>query len=592
MSAATMTATQPTTGAAQTKPHGPLRRALALSKPNPWQLTLAVLLGVLTIGASVGLGAASAWLILRASQMPPVLALYTCSILVRVFGISRGVLRYLERLASHRVALRGMTELRTGLYERLAAGKASATAFFKHGDLMARVGADVEAVGDLVVRGIVPLLVAAVLSVASSLFIGYFVPLAGVTVFCCLLAAGVLGPVLTIRSARIAEIEASNGRTRVAAASLTVLEHADELAVGGRLGRARADLEAGERELYSGLDHAARPSGLAAAINELAVGVCVIACTLLTIPLVRSGALATTEMAIVVLTPLSAFEAVTGLPAAAQQLYRSRTAAARVLDLLDAAGPDAAPSGAAAPDVVAHVAAEGSREVASPTRASSGIVHPVGSGPLVATGLTCGWVPSRPVLEGIDLQVAPGRTLGVLGPSGIGKTTLLGTLAGLVPPLAGTVTVDGRRIDQLTREEAASAVAFIAEDAHIFATTVLENLRVVDGTVDEERAREALAAAGLQDWLAGLPEGLDQMLGQGGSTVSGGERRRLLLARALLSPARFLLIDEPGEHLDDASAEALTAGLIAAAHHTGRGLVVVTHQPAGLATADDVLRLG
>jgi ABC-type transport system involved in cytochrome bd biosynthesis fused ATPase/permease subunit len=169
------------------------------------QLIAAVFFGALTQAASVALAGASAWLIVRASQMPPVLSLNVAVVGVRAFGITRGVSRYIERLTAHRVALSGMTNLRVRLYERMAAGSGAGAAAFKRGDVLARVGADIDDVGDLVVRGMIPALVAAVLVIGSSVTIGLFLPAAGLAVFVCLTLVAVGGPLLTFRAARISE---------------------------------------------------------------------------------------------------------------------------------------------------------------------------------------------------------------------------------------------------------------------------------------------------------------------------------------------------------------------------------------------------
>jgi ABC-type transport system involved in cytochrome bd biosynthesis fused ATPase/permease subunit len=181
--------------------------------------------------------------------------------------------------------------------------------------------------------------------------------------------------------------------------------------------------------------------------------------------------------------------------------------------------------------------------------------------------------------------------LGLVGASGEGKTTLLTALAGLIAPSAGSVTVGSVPLADLDSAARARAVAFIAEDAHIFQTTVLENLRVARGGLTEAEAEAALERVGLGAWLAGLPDGIGTMLGAGGSTISGGERRRLLLARALVSQSQHILLDEPAEHLDPAAGRRLTAELIAAAREAGRGLLVVSHQEDSLAAVDRIYRL-
>ncbi|VTR77245.1 Lipid A export ATP-binding/permease protein MsbA [Cellulomonas hominis] len=536
-----------------------------------------MLLGVLALGSAVALAAVSAWLITRAAQMPPVLELSVATVAVRAFGIGRGLFRYLERLVSHDVALRGMSTLRTTLYSRLAAGRPEATLGLRRGDLLARVGADVDAVGDVVVRGLLPAAVAAVLGLGTVVAMGLFLPAAGLTLAACLLLAGVIAPWLAQRAARTTEQRAAAARAEMAATALGLLEDAGPLAVQGRTTEELARLRTADADLARATDAGAGPAAVAAALGNLAVGVAVLAALLVGIPAATAGTLAPVELAVIVLTPLAAFEATSVLPAAAIQVHRSRAAAARLMAVLDDAdGPAPAP--------------------ADPRTAPDGAPGEDRSGPgprLVARGLAVGWPGRPPVVEGLDLDVSPGRSVAVVGPSGVGKTTLLLTLAGFLPPRAGEVLLDGVPLAEVDPAARLARLALTTEDAHVFETTVLENLRVARGDATPQDARAALDRAGLGDWLAGLPDGVDTVLGPDARSVSGGERRRLLLARSLLAAAPLLLVDEPAEHLDPATADRLVTDLLAAprGEDASRGVLVVTHRLAPLAAADEVLVL-
>ncbi|MFE5340929.1 thiol reductant ABC exporter subunit CydC [Isoptericola sp. NPDC056578] len=513
----------------------------------------AVALGTLALGFSVGLAAAAAWLIARASQMPPVLQLSVAVVAVRAFGTGRGVLRYLERLASHDVALRGMAALRANLYDALARGPVTRVIALRRGDLLARVGADVDAVGDVVVRALIPAGVAACVGLGSVVLVGAFLPAAGATLLGCLLLTGVLAPWLASRAAASVERRGAAARAEVTGRALELLEDGQQLRVAGRLDARLAGLRAADARLTRSTDDGARISGTSAAIDAGAQTFAVLCSLLLGLPAVAAGALTPVELAVVVLTPLAVFEATSTLPAAAVQLRRSREAARRLVALLPDLS-DTEPGGAPA-------------------------VGQASDSLLELDGVGAGWA-DRAVVEGVDLALRPGAVVALAGPSGVGKTTVLLTAAGLLPPRAGAVrTGDGGAL-------------FVAEDGHLFGTTVLENLRVARPDVTADEAGGALAAVGLDAWLAGLPDGLDAMLGPDGADVSGGERRRLLVARALLAPARALLVDEPAEHLDAATADALVATLAAHARGTGRAVVVASHRLTPLAVADEVLLLG
>lgn len=539
---------------------GTLRRAVALLDVDRRRAALALLLGTLALGCAVALAGTAAWLIARASQMPPVLALSVATVAVRAFGIGRGVLRYLERLVSHDVALRGMTRLRTTLYDRLAGGRSESLLRLRRGDLLARVGADVDTVGDVVVRGLLPMGVATLLGLLTSVVMCLFWPPAGLALAACLVLAGVVAPMLAARGARLSEQHVVQGNSDMTAAALGLLDDAGPLLVAGRVPEQLTTLRAADARIAQATDRGAPSAALAAGVGQLAVGLAVLAALVTGIPAVTSGRLDAVDLAVIVLTPLAAFEATALLPAAMVQVHRSRAAAARVLAVLDeAVGPVPV--------------------LDDPRRPSPD---------LVAADLTCAWPDGRPVVDHLDLTVRPGRSVAIVGPSGTGKTTTLLTLAGLLPARSGALTLDGVPVGDFGREAVSATVLVGTEDAHVFGTTVLENLRVARGDVTRDEATAVLHRVQLGAWLAGLPDGLDAELGPDARTVSGGERRRLLVARALLSPAPLLLLDEPAEHLDPATADALVTDLLS----DPRGIVVVTHRLAPLAAADEVLWLG
>ncbi|MFC8801459.1 thiol reductant ABC exporter subunit CydC [Promicromonospora sp. NPDC057138] len=570
----------------------PLRRILPLLEVRPAKVAAAIGLGVLALACAIGLAAVAAWLIARASQMPPVLTLSVAVVSVRAFGIGRGVLRYCERLASHDVALRGMAALRANLYERLAADDRPVTV--RRGELLARIGQDVDDVGDVVVRAVVPAGVAVVTSLGSVILLGVLLPAAGVALAFCLVLAGIVTPWLAARAAARTEARGAAARGEVTALSLEILEESAPLRVSGRFGARLADLDAADARLSAVADDGARTSGLAAALGALAQGLAVLASLALGIPAALAGSLSVEALSVVVLTPLAVFEATAGLPAAAVQLHRSREAARRLLDLLPAALPDT-PSPASDQLSDAQVT-----RVTSASDTSDAL--------LVLDSVAAGWPDAggspRTVVEGVSLTLRPGSVVALAGPSGVGKTTLLMTAAGLIPPLAGSAaspagwSAEGQAIgtpgdrspDEVPTER--SGALFVAEDGHVFDTTVLENLRVARGDVTPGEARATLGAVGLGVWLDALPAGLDTVIGTDAAAVSGGERRRLLVARALLAPARVLLVDEPAEHLDGETADALVRTLADHARETGRAVLLATHRLTPLAATDEVLLLG
>ncbi len=553
----------------------------------PWTSVIrAITLGTLALGSAVGLGAASAWLIARASQMPPVLSLSMVVVTVRALGISRGLMRYLERLASHQVALKSMGALRTALYERLATGPTGVVSTLRRGDVLARIGADVDHVGDVVVRAIIPAAVSASVSLLSIVAMMLLLPEGGLWLALGLAIAGILGPWLTALGARRAETDSAAARGEVTARSLDLVDHASEMIVTGNVAAAMKSLRTADQRWKNSTQAGARALAAGAAAGTLGLAVAVLGALLAGIPAVTSGRLGEVTLAVVVLTPLAAFESTLVLPAAAIQLHRSGAAALRLSDLLertgvspttDRAAQRAADRAAQRAEILHHQRNDDhAQSISAASQDREAVIEFI--------DLKVGWSPDTPVAEIGSLRLSRGMSAVIVGPSGSGKTTLLATIAGLIDPIAGTVHTNGPAL-------------LTTEDAHVFQTTVLENLRVARGDVDADEARAALDLAGLTTWLTSLPNGLDTMVGADASTISGGERRRLLIARSLVARQPILLIDEPAEHLDRASADALVKDLLslpartAGDDHPVEAVVIASHHLGAIDFADQVIRV-
>ena len=540
----------------------PLRRAERALAIPPARLLAAVLAAVATLGSAFALAAVSAYLVTRAWTMPPVLDLTVAVVAVRALGVSRGVFRWLERMLTHDVALRGVVSLRTSLFTALASRTDDALTRLRRGELLSRLGDDAQELGDHVIKAIVPALVAAVMLVVV---LATFAPLslpATAAMAASLLLAAVAAPRFAHRAAALTEQAVLTTRGDVTSHSLEILDDATSLRVDGRLDGALARLAAAQSAHDAAIDRAARPAALAAAAVPASMVLAVTGSLLAAGAAWTAGDLSAGQIGILLLLPLSSFEASTALPAAATQHARSRAAAERLDALIGEGGEgdDSAPAPAERPATAT----------------------------LTARDLTAGWSAEAPCVRGLDLDLAPGSRLAVVGPSGSGKSTLLATLAGLLAPLGGEVSSDAASLRE--------AVTMFAEDGHVFATTLRENLRVVRGDLTDEEALAALAAVGLDDWLATLPHGLDTMLGPDGTTVSGGERRRLLLARAVVRRGPVLLLDEPTEHLDTARGDALLAALLTPGDESlvpaSSTVVVVTHRPEAVPADTPVLRIG
>ncbi|MFB7372517.1 thiol reductant ABC exporter subunit CydD [Streptomyces sp. NPDC056222] len=528
------------------------------------RMGLALLLGSLALGSAVGLMAVSGWLISRASEQPPVLYLMVAVTATRAFGIGRAVFRYAERIVSHDAVLRMLAELRVSVYRRLERIAPAGLRRTRRGDLLSRLVQDVDALQDYWLRWLLPAGAALVVGAGSVGFTAWLLPEAGAVLAAGLLAAGVAVPLLSGALARRAERRLAPARGALAVAVLDLLRGCAELTVAGALKDRIERSRAADRTLTSISSRQAAATAVGAGLSALACGVTVVAAAFVGVQAVRDGRLDGVTLAVVVLTPLAAFEAVTGLPLAVQYRQRVKRSAERVYEVLDAPVP-----------------------VHEPARPA---VPPQSPFPLELAGLSARHAgQDREALGDFTLTLEAGRRVAVVGASGSGKTTLAQVLLRFLDADTGSYRLGGVAASELDGDDVRRFVGLCAQDAHIFDSTIRENLRLARTGADDEELRAALGRARLLDWVDGLPDGLDTQVGEHGSRLSGGQRQRLALARALLADFPVLVLDEPAEHLDLATADALTDDLLRVTE--GRTTVLITHRLRGLDAVDEVVVL-
>ncbi|MCR3727478.1 ATP-binding cassette subfamily C protein CydCD [Streptomyces umbrinus] len=543
---------------------GVLARVRAMAGPRRGRLVLAVLLASLALGSAVGLMATSGWLISRASQQPPVLYLMVAVTATRAFGIGRAVFRYAERLVSHDAVLRMLADTRVAVYRRLERLAPAGLRTARRGDLLSRLVADVDALQDYWLRWLLPAAAAAAVSAGSVGFTAWLLPEAGAALALGLLAAGVGVPLVTGAVARRAERRLAPARGVLATRVADLLTGTAELTVAGALPARTAEARRADGELTRIASRAATATALGDGLIALVSGLTVAATSLVGAQAVLDGRLSGVAMAVVVLTPLAAFEAVLGLPLAVQYRQRVRKSAERVYEVLDAPEPV--------------------REPEKPLEA------PGSPFPVVVKGLAARHAgQERDALAGVDLTLERGRRTAVVGTSGAGKTTLAQVLLRFLDADAGTYTLGGVDAYGMDGDDVRRLVGLCAQDAHLFDSSVRENLLLARKDATESALRDVLGRVRLLDWVDGLPDGLDTLIGEHGARMSGGQRQRLALARALLADFPVLVLDEPAEHLDLATADALTADLLAATE--GRTTLLITHRLAGLEAVDEVIVL-
>ena len=529
------------------------------------RLALATALATAASVSGVALTATAGWLIARSAQHPPVLYLMVAIVSVRTFGLARPALRYAERLVSHDVALRMLADTRARVYDVLV--PLSPARLGRHrGDLLTAVVDDVDSQLDEQLRVRQPILAALGTAVIAGLVAVLVHPIAAVPVTVLAFAGGGAALAIAWHGSRRAEATFVAERAALSEEIVASLQSARQLVLW------EADGAAVERTGRIGVRLAATGQATARALASarallLALsGAAVVATAWLAAPGIASGSVSGPMAAMLVLLPMALHEVLTTVPEAASMGVRTRAARARL---------------AALEELTPAVT-----EPAEPAALT-------GPADLRLDDVALGWT-DRPVVLGLDLHLAPGQTLGVVGPSGCGKSTLAATLVRHLAPLSGSYRLDGQDAQDLGSAEVRRHVGLVDDDPYVFASSVRENLRLASPEADDRTLAGALHSAGLADWYAALPAGLDTLLGDGATGVSGGERARIGIARALLADPRVLVLDEPTAHLDTATARSVTDTVLAArgiGTDERRSLVWITHEDVGLAEMDQVLTL-
>lgn len=553
-----------------------LGRTLAVARPAAGRLVLATVLGAGAIGAAIGLLATSAWLISRASQRPSESALGLAIVGVQFFALSRGLLRYGERLVGHDAAFRVLADLRTRVYRRLETLAPSGLPAFRSGDLLARLVQDVDSLQDVVLRVIPPFAIAVVVGAATVGVVWWLLPASGLILLASLVLAATIVPWLTGTLARRSESGQAAARGELTASVIDLIDGAPDLAVFGATSAQLGRVAEADAELSRAASASASTAGIGLALTTVLAGLATWGSLVVGIPAVHSGRLDGTLLAVIVLVPLAAFELVVGLPVATQCLQRTRRSAERVFDVMDAPPPLTEPI---VPATVPRVNAP-----AQPTAWTR--PPPELRAEAVATRY-----PGQQAraVNGVDLALAPGRRVALIGPSGAGKSALAAVLLRFLPYEDGSVALDGVELDTLAGDQLRTVVGLVTQDAHIFETTLAQNLRVGRHDASDSQLRTALDRVGLGRWLEELPAGLSTEVGGRGARLSGGQRQRVAVARAVLAEFPVLVLDEPAEHLDQPAADAMTADLLDLT--SGRSTMLITHRLAGLDAVDEVVVL-
>ncbi len=555
--------------------HPPSRRAVAraaradrrpvvrASLPPIRAFWPALALGVLASGSAVALLATSSWLIARAAEQPPILFLGFAIVGVRAFALGRAVFRYLERLIAHDAAFRALGTLRVSVFRRLLPVAPDGLRGVRRGDLLTTLVRDVDALQDVPLRVLQPIVTALIVAGLAVVGVWWVTPAAGIALLSGLVVTTIAATALMAGLTREADARIAPLRARLADAVLEYLTRWETLRAFGADGERRERVVALDGELRRAQTRQSAAAGSVAAIFTAGAGATLLLALVVTEPAFVAGAITGPVLALLVLVPLAVFELVAALPGALSAWWRVRASADRIAAIVPAVTP---------------------REIPTPPDHPAAV--PDGPISIRLRGVTARWPgESRSALMPIDLDLAPGDRLVVEGSSGAGKTSLAHVLVRFLD-YEGEYLLGGVDARTLHPDDVRARVVLCEQSPHLFDESIRQNLLFARDTATDDELRAVLERVGLGPWCTARG-GLDAPVGERGRLVSGGEAQRIALARALLTDAPVLVLDEPTANVDPDRAESLLDELLGAAASPERAILVISHTavPDRLATA-------
>jgi len=514
-----------------------------------WELTGAAVLGFIASACAVALLGTAGWLIATAAGAPPVLTLTVAAVMVRAFALGRAVFRYLERLAGHDAAFRGLVGLRVSVYEQFERLAPAGISNFGRGDLLTRLVADVDTAVDLPLRLILPWAQSFLVILGAGVFFWWLMPSLAAFIVVLGVIALALIPLVVSRNTSRSENRLAPKRAELATTLVVAFSAVADINAYGANEQALSRIHKIDEELTALGRKTAAGLALGGALMTALQGVAVIGVMWLVIPKITEGTIDPVWIAVAALLPLAIFDVLATLPNSAAALHRVRASAERIESLTHLPTPVAEP--------------------VQPQQISLGFTG------LVVRELCSSWPGSaKPALHNVSFTLQAGQDLYVVGPSGSGKSTLANVLMGFTN-YSGSVLVNGVELSQVDHDQIRQRIGWLAQQAHIFDTTIEENILLGRAEIAPETVLAALTGAQLDEMLNRLPNGSKSKVGAFGSSVSGGEAQRIALARLTVDPRPLVILDEPLEHLDSDTAQAVENVL--SQQLSQSALITITH---------------
>jgi ATP-binding cassette subfamily C protein CydC len=533
-----------------------------------WMI-LGSLCGLLAVVSAVGLLALSGWFISAAAFAGLTVAsaqlfnFFHPGIGIRLFAIGRTLARYAERIVSHDATFRILQSLRSWFYIHLEPLAPSRLMMFRSGDILNRIVADIDALDNLYLRVLSPSTVALITSLLLVVFLWIFDPFIALSTGLYLAVAGLGVSAVALKLGEPCGQQITHRTAELRVRIIDTLQGLAELLVFDDYQRHLEAVAHSSRALLKSQLRMSHIRGLSLALITLISGLAVLTALYLAVELVMLDVLNGANLALITLAILASFEAVLPLPAAYQYLGRTREAGRRLLEIVDMQPqityPDTAVTLCAQPGVTLENISFRYSENAA-------------------------WA-----LKDVNLQISGGGRFAVIGETGSGKSTLVHLLVRFWNPVSGHIRLADEDIRNLSEAQLRRSISVVSQQPHMFNATLRENLQIARPAAGDDVLWAALKSARLKAFVKSLPQGLDTLVGEAAKLLSGGQARRIALARAMLHDAPLWVLDEPTEGLDTITEKKLMQTVERKTR--GRTLLLITHRLVDLDWMDHIVML-
>lgn len=539
----------------------PLVKILLLMRPYSGAVALSMLLGIATIASSVGLMSTSAYIISLAALHPVEATLNVAVVGVRFFGIARAIFRYLERYVSHNTTFRILARIRTWFYSTLEPLAPARLLYYRSGDLLSRIVADIDTLQYFFIRVVAPILVAIAMTLATWIFLLFFSFQVATTVAGLMLLGGVGLPLLSIALTSKPSRQLVEVRAKLYANVIDSVQGMSEIIALGAEHRQQAVVAALSEKMTELQRRIGIMNGLTNALMTMLTNIAVIAVLFVAVPLVVSGHLQGVLLAVLALAAMASFEAVSALPTAIQQMQSSDAAAVRLYEITDAQPAVHSPEH---PQSVWQDASIHFEHV---------VFH---------------YAESEPdVLQDVTFTVPEGANVALVGPSGSGKSTIAHLLLRFWEYSGGTISIGGHTIQSYDPDDVRAHISIVSQETYLLNTTIRQNILLACNDATEDELVTAAKRAHIHDMIMALPQGYNTMVGEQGLLLSSGERQRIAIARAILKNAPILVLDEATASLDTVTEQSVMLAIREAMR--GRTTLYITHRLIDMEMADTIL---